>query len=125
MCSESAETRLAQNIVPVDDDIDPNYNICQRPAYARRSLAMSPFTRGGKLGLLKALRSYDDIFSTLLPRYSVWLKYREDSSDILKRSDGIYQNLKGCIPGIIKWPAIINAPIKLSTASFRSCDMGI
>jgi hypothetical protein len=33
-----------------------------------------PFTKGGKLGLLKALRSYDDIFDTLLPRYRVWLK---------------------------------------------------
>lgn len=125
MSSKSANTGLAQYIIPINNDVNSNYYMHQRPGCLQRELATSPFTRGGKFGLLKALRSYDDIFDTLLPRYSVWLKYKEHSKRVFKRSDHLVAYTGRYIPGIIKWPAIMSAPIKLSTASFRNCDIGI
>ena len=39
-----------------------------------------PLTRGGKLGLLNAFKSYEDVLDTRFPRNKVWLKYRQHSS---------------------------------------------
>jgi len=40
-------------------------------AQGHQKLDNSPFTRGEKLGLVKALKSLDEDFETLLPRKSV------------------------------------------------------
>ena len=40
-------------------------------ARGHQTLDNSPFTRGGKLGLVKALKSLDEDLETLLPRKSV------------------------------------------------------
>lgn len=43
---------------------------CDQPFCTRRRLWLwyAPFTRGGKLGLEKALKSFDEVFETLFPR---------------------------------------------------------
>ena len=43
-------------------------------------MAPLPLTRGGKLGLLNAFKSYEDVLDTRFPRNKVWLKYRQHSN---------------------------------------------
>ena len=56
MGSKSSEARLSNDVVPIDDNVNSNY----KQVTINRKVEMtfsSPFTSGGKFGLLKALRS--------------------------------------------------------------------
>jgi hypothetical protein len=64
------------------------------------------FTRGGKFGDLKASKPVASSFILRFPRIRELLKYSKTS-------------------GISKWPAIVSAPRRFSTASFGSTDIGI
>lgn len=63
----------------------------------------SPFTSGGKLGLSKAPKSYDEIFVTRFPLYKVWLKYKQHSIGQRRFCDqeGSRDFCKESLPGII------------------------
>jgi len=75
MRSESAKARLSDDFVPVHHDVDSHCREGSVPALkkiaALKGCGDSPFTRGEKLGLVKALKSADEIFETLLPRKTV------------------------------------------------------
>ncbi len=77
--SEAPQVRLTHHVLPVHQDVYANYSgiSMQNDSKDNRS---GPFTSGGKFGLLKALRSYDDIFDTLFPLNRVWLKYKQHSA---------------------------------------------
>ena len=56
MSSKSSEARLSNDVVPVDDNVNPNYK--QVTIAQKVEITFGPpFTSGGKFGLLKALRS--------------------------------------------------------------------
>ena len=74
MRSESAKARLSDDLAPVHHDVDSHCREGSVPTLEKTQcsrLWYSPFTRGEKLGLVKALKSADDIFETLLPRKTV------------------------------------------------------
>jgi len=75
MRSEPAKARLSDDFVPVHHDVDSHCRegsaLLLKNAALEVVVYYSPFTRGGKLGLVKALKSADDIFETLLPRKTV------------------------------------------------------
>jgi len=73
MRPKSAKALLSDDIVPIHYYVYPHclersVNLC---ALALKVVWYSPFTRGGKLGLVKALKSLDEVFETLLPRKRV------------------------------------------------------
>ena len=59
---------------------------------------------GGKLGEANAAKSLAETLVTRFPRKSFWLKKRQTS-------------------GIMKWPAMIKDPNRLSVASFWSSNL--
>ncbi len=78
---EAPQARLTDYVLPVDHNVDADYSAYRMSDRKNEDITTTvPFTKGGKLGLLKALRSYDDIFEQRLPRRSVWLKYRQHST---------------------------------------------
>ena len=81
MCPESFQTGLTNHITPVDRDVNANCENCEYRDSDDANWKI-PLTRGGKLGLLNAFRSYDEALDTLLPRNSVWLKYKLHSNFI-------------------------------------------
>lgn len=66
MCAETPKACLSYHIVPIDHDVNANCSTLIT-LEQHKYIQDRPFTSGGKLGLLKALRSYDESFETLLP----------------------------------------------------------
>lgn len=80
---EAPQARLTDDILPVDHDIDADYGVYRMSEQKNKdATATVPFTKGGKFGLPKALRSYADILEHRLPRRSVWLKYKQHSTQV-------------------------------------------
>lgn len=70
MSFESTKTSLPDNIIPVDNNINSNWTD-GFSIFCKLVMIGLPFTRGAKLGLLKALKSNEDVLETLLPRKRV------------------------------------------------------
>lgn len=78
---EPPQARLTDDVLPVDHDIDADCDVYRMSDRRNKDVTIAvPFTKGGKLGLPKALRSYADILEHRLPRRSVWLKYKQHSA---------------------------------------------
>ena len=56
MGSKSSEARLSNDVVPIDDNVNSNYKQVTIDEKVEITFG-SPFTSGGKFGLLNALRS--------------------------------------------------------------------